>query len=350
MPIESVEDLRTRLSIATDVEFSTIPPYLYALYSIKDQSSTSARLIASIVVEEMLHVCLTTNLLLALGGEPSFARRVAPAYPALLAHHRPDLQLELRACTMELVRDTFLKVERPAPADAEPEDDQYETLGQFYGSVMSALIVLARDTDLFTNPQRERQMSNPAFYGPVHYDAADSGGLMLIDDVASATAALEIVIHQGEGVGHERWADPEHVELTHFSKLDLIASGAVDIGPVWPVLDNPRTAQFPEELRDVSHLFNACYRLTLLTMHRLFSGEEDQSGDIGVLYTLMTGALAPIACYLASKDVGTGRHAGPTFEHHAFAHDPWHEAATLAARVARAHPELADVAERLGRR
>ena len=68
---------------------STIPPYLYAMYSIKDQKSDAACLIASIAVEEMLHLALTTNLLLALGGEPDFGVDLVPTFPSVLAHHQP---------------------------------------------------------------------------------------------------------------------------------------------------------------------------------------------------------------------------------------------------------------------
>ena len=60
------------------------------------------------------------------------------------------------------------------------------------------------------NPRLERQMADPLFYGPVKFDAADSGGLQGIKDLESATAAIEIVIHQGEGLSDERWADPAH--------------------------------------------------------------------------------------------------------------------------------------------
>lgn len=55
MPIDTVDDLREHLLVAIEVELSTIPPYLYAMYSIEDQSSEAALLIRSVVVEEMLH-------------------------------------------------------------------------------------------------------------------------------------------------------------------------------------------------------------------------------------------------------------------------------------------------------
>lgn len=290
MPIRTVEDLRTHVALATSVELSTIPPYLYAMYSIRDQESTPARLLASIAVEEMLHVCLTTNLLLALGGEPTFMSVRAPDYPHSLAHHKPELQLELKACSHEHIRAMFMAIERPRHLHDAPEAEDFKTLGQFYASLEEGLDRLSPEGDLFARPQRERQLANPSFYGPVAFDDADSGGLMLVDDLASARSALEIVIHQGEGVAHHRWADPQHLELTHFAKLGQLAT--TDIGPTWPVQDNPRTDQFPEDVQPVSRLFNAIYRLTMLTLDDLFTGRDQPSG-VETLYALMEAGLAP---------------------------------------------------------
>ena len=49
-----VTELREHLQMAIGVELSTVPPYLYAMYSIVDQTSDAALLIRSVVAEEML--------------------------------------------------------------------------------------------------------------------------------------------------------------------------------------------------------------------------------------------------------------------------------------------------------
>lgn len=349
MPIRTVADLRAHIALATKVELSTIPPYLYAMYSIEDQQSEAARLIASVVVEEMLHVALTTNLLLAVGGEPDFGPGVVPTYPDFLAHHKPPLRLELRRCTVALIRETFMTIERPQAAGAIPEDDDFETLGQFYAALEVALADLDTEHPLFADPQPHRQLADPSFYSPVTFDAADSGGLMLIDDLTSAREALEVIIHQGEGVGTERWADPLHLELTHFHKFAQIAEGLVAIGPVLPVMANPKTDQFPAELRPVSDLFNALYGLVYLTMGDIFSGTVDQGARIGRLYALMSHCMTPTGSYLASQPVTDAETAGPTFEVYALGSEPWTTAFGLAAAAAEQHPELAAVANTLAR-
>jgi len=348
MPINNVEDLRQHVALAAEVELSTIPPYLYAMYSIDDQQSQAALLIRSIVVEEMLHVSLATNLLLALGGEPRFDEpSVCPQYPGPLQHHVPELILNLAPCSEDVVRNTLMVIERPEVHGAPPEEDQYETLGQFYYALEQAIDRLGETSDLFANPQRERQLGDPSYYAAVEYDAEDSGGLVLIEDAASADAAIEIIVHQGEGLSDELWADPDHQELTHYHKLLQIADGTSPIGEVRPLLTNPKIATLPEEVRPVAVLFNALYRYTILTLAELFQPSEDKNSLVDRLYNLMEGGLTPVARYLTAMPVGDGKMAGPTFEVHEFRGDPATELQEMVAALAEQHPALANVSQAL---
>lgn len=72
MAIETPRQLQAHLQSAIEVELSTIPPYLYAMYSMTDATSKSYKLIQSVVVEEMLHLALAANVLIAVGGTPRF--------------------------------------------------------------------------------------------------------------------------------------------------------------------------------------------------------------------------------------------------------------------------------------
>jgi hypothetical protein len=343
MAIDTTGALRAHVALARRVEMSTIPPYLYAAYSIEAQDSDARRVIASVVVEEMLHLALTTNLLLALGGEPEFGRELMPTYPSSLAHHKPDLRLELRRCTPEVVRNTFMAIERPETRDARPEADDYETLGQFYLALEEAIHRLSDDGDLFADHQPDRQLSDPSLYGPVAFDTVDSGGLMLIHDVESACGALEVIVDQGEGIGNDKWADPAHQELTHYYKFAQLADGTIPIGATWPVADTPRAAGLPAEIRPAADLFNATYRLLLITMEELFAAGADRGKAAGRLYRLMSECMAPTARYLVTLPIGDGTTAGPTFEWHEFGGDPVTEAVDLAHEVAEAHQALAPV-------
>ncbi|MFN8637986.1 MAG: ferritin-like protein [Dehalococcoidia bacterium] len=319
MAIETPEELRAHLELAVRVELSTIPPYLYAMYSIEDQASDAAALLRSIVAEEMEHAALAANLLTAVGGTPSFAAiDILPEYPAFLPHHRPPLLLELASASKELIRDTFMALERPMAPGGVFEDDEYHSLGQFYMALEDAFERLDDEVGLFGAPRVERQLGEASFYSPVRYDEADSGGLVAVHDLDSALQAIEIIVHQGEGLGDERWADPSHQELTHYYKLRMIEQGEVDLGPVRPTVRNPRTAALPAELRPASELFNASMRYVFLILDRVYSGGGSREQLVDELYLLMTRVLAPVARALTSRAVGGGEVAGPTFERYDF--------------------------------
>ncbi len=63
--------LKQNLQLAIELEHATIPPYLYALYSIRDACNLEvAGLIRSVVLQEMLHMAIDCNVLNAIGGQP----------------------------------------------------------------------------------------------------------------------------------------------------------------------------------------------------------------------------------------------------------------------------------------
>jgi hypothetical protein len=212
-----------------------------------------------------------------------------------------------------------------------------------HAALEQAIDDLDSEQNLFTDCQARHQLSDPSFYAPAKFDAAESGGLMLINDGETADAALEIIIDQGEGLSDERWADPSHQELTHFHKFEQIAGETVRIGPVWPVRANPKSAEFPDPVAKLSQFFNALYGLTFVTMGDLFSGEHDQRVVIGRLYTLMSGCMTPIARHLVQQPISNDEHAGPTFEIHRFATDPWQETAGLAKSIVEDYADLEGV-------
>lgn len=348
MPIETTKELHEHLELAIQIELATVPPYLYAMYSIEDPDSRPALLLRSIVVEEMLHAALATNLLLATGGRPDFSStRYMTAYPTDLPHHDPPLTVDLAPCSAESIESVFMRIEQPEARDAPPQPDRYETLGQFYHALEQAIERLARETDLFRDPQAAAQLSDPKYYRPVAFDAEDSGGLTLVTDAESARAAIEVIVHQGEGLSHERWSDPSHQELTHYHKLLEISEGRSPLGQVLKTGTNPRTADYPEAIQQVSHLFNAVYRGLFLVMARIFDGESKQSMAVGALYLLMADVLPQLARFLVAQEIPGGV-AAPTFEIREFeSARPLEELIEMARDCATAHGQLTPVFEAL---
>lgn len=352
MPIQSIEELRSHLRLAIKVELSTIPPYLFAMYSIVDQASDAAKLIRSVATEEMLHAALVANVLVAVGGEPRFYDEEAvPSYPCPLPHHIPELLLDLAPCSPALIRETFLVIEQPAAHEAPSEPDQFETLGQFYHAIEEGLAALDADQQLFAHPAVDRQLG-PSHYAPVKFDADDSGGLLVIDSLTTALEALEIVVHQGEGLADERWADPGHQELTHYYKFLSLADGTTPIGDIYQAISNPTLGDLPSGVEPVARLFNATYSYLLLLMDKAYQPMPADERDpvVGLMYGAMEALMRPLARHLFCLDTERGP-AGPTFEFHAFA-DPAtasEELRELGQEVVALHPDLAPVVAQLAR-
>jgi hypothetical protein len=60
----TVKGLQSALQNAVELEHATIPPYLYALCSIRQNTNAEiACLIKSVVAEEMLHMAIDCNIL-----------------------------------------------------------------------------------------------------------------------------------------------------------------------------------------------------------------------------------------------------------------------------------------------
>src|SRR5205823_10442304 len=98
------------------LEHSTIPPYLYALYSIKRGFNTAAAsIIRSVVIEEMLHLTIAANTLIAIGGSPQLnTRGFIPLYPGHLPMDiHEGLLVGLEPLSRNLLGGVFMVIEEP---------------------------------------------------------------------------------------------------------------------------------------------------------------------------------------------------------------------------------------------
>ncbi len=333
-PISTIEDLREHLQWAIELEHATLPPYLCALYSLDPGSNLEAvDVLESVFVEEMLHMSLAANVLNAVGGRPVMdsPRMLAP-YPRCLPHSGQSVELSLGpfdAAALEL----FMQVEKPALPDSVPEGDEYETIGQFYDAIEQGLRDLC---DQLGEPavfcgDPARQVTNSTF----HYTA---GRLIAVDSLATALAALEEIVEEGEGTSRgEVWdgeADvfhPHRDEVAHYYRFmelkvgrryergDTPQSGPtgetfeVDLTNVRPMRRNPQPAEHPEgsPIRVAQRELNETYCGILALLEGAFDGESDMLGfAIQGMYALRSQAQA-----LMTMPNGDGTVAGPTFEY-----------------------------------
>ena len=140
--MSGVRDLRDALQLAMQLEFSTIPPYLCALWSIKRDPDRVEGVLHKIVSQEMNHFALAGNILSAIGGVPKIANRgFLPKYPA---HTLPGgiaqrLPVDLRPLTFEQL-EVFMQIEFPEfPPVALVANTRPATIGEFYDAIIDSL-------------------------------------------------------------------------------------------------------------------------------------------------------------------------------------------------------------------
>jgi CDGSH-type Zn-finger protein len=335
MAINTVDDLRQHLQWAIELEHSTLPPYLCALYSIKDGHNTEAvEVIQSVFLEEMLHLTLAANILNAVGGSPQLDKPgILPSFPTYLAHSNEAFQVSLTKFSKEAL-EVFLQIERPAEHDGLPEDDEFETIGQFYEAIEEALRRLSRELGEETvfSGDPARQVTDELYYG-------GSGRIISVTDLGSALAALEEIVEQGEGLQHQEVWDgdrdmfhPEREEVAHYFRFQEILAGRrfapgdtpqsgptgtsfeVDWDAVHPMRPNPRTADHPpgSEVRARMEEFNHAYSGVLHLLDECFDGSPR-------LLAVATGAMYGLkeqAIELMKLPSGDGETtAGPSFEY-----------------------------------
>ncbi|HEY0312911.1 MAG TPA: ferritin-like protein [Allosphingosinicella sp.] len=275
------------LNGAVTLEFATIPPYLTALWTIRDERHPLANSLRNILQEEMLHLALVCNMLASIGGEPRI-NSAAPTYPGKLPLGvHPELTIPLGRFSKEMLQ-VFMEIERPAHIDPAHEIIDEEigidghgdfTIGQLYGKILSAFQQLDPEFS------QDRQVTGPLSWIPI----------LSLEDVAKA---IDIIERQGEGsIGRpeERRGHLAHywrfAEMYHLQQLEKDANGAWRLGApiefdfdadVWPVANVPEGGyQLDEaaepEARHLLRQFNLTYSKLLDCLQGTWSGDSGQA-------------------------------------------------------------------------
>jgi hypothetical protein len=278
------ENLGLALDQAIGIEIATIPVYLYTYYSINrvpSQDAISGQLvqeltaagmplakanavaldlsaqimvfankagaaIMSVVIEEMLHMALSSNVHQALVGVPQLVgKSPGPPWPVVLPGHEPEFPIDLAPFSLNQLM-TFLKIESPKPLPSLLAEGAlpYKTIGEFYDMIIKCI----KTNDLTYNPASQLEPGkhyyannniDTVYYSkehkPQYTNADDSGDLIHVTDRKSAVAALTLIKEQGEGNMGKGFLpdgsvncsdptspdfdDPGHKELCHFEKF-----------------------------------------------------------------------------------------------------------------------------------
>lgn len=347
--ITSLDHLHECLLTALKLELSTIPPYLCGLYSIKEGSNIeAAALIRSVVVEEMLHMVLVSNILNAISdpatqkGKKLFdVEAIIADYPTPLPGNIvpsmpkgvPPFQVSLLKFSKEAL-DEFCTIERPADPDAPMNNNKtFDSIGQFYQAIRYGLLRLNKATEggIFKGDP-SRQITPEHYYG-------SGGKIIKVTNYKEAEAAIAEIVGQGEGIDGTIKADEpmfgENIEYAHYFKFQEINYGrmysANDTNFEMPVKSVPTGRSFPiswssvynmkpnpkikdydnPQLKEKARDFNRTYVTLLNNINDAVSGNPDLLiKGITVMYDLKYKAIE-----LMNIPLGNGECAGPTFEY-----------------------------------
>src|SRR5262249_42907424 len=206
------------LQQAIELEHSTIPLYLYALYSLDPaKNGAIADLIDSVVIEEMLHMTLACNILNALGGDPVIDDPTfIPTYPGPLPGG-VEAQLTVQLAPYSAAQlQSFLTIEEPEnpldfPVALTAAAAPVTTIGQYYAEIKKQIAALPSGS--FSGPPGNQ-------VGP---DVMD--GAIVVTDLDSANQAIDTIVQQGEGTAQLPLEAAASNQFAHFYRFEEIAKG-----------------------------------------------------------------------------------------------------------------------------
>ena len=305
--IETLEDAVGLLQMAIGLEFGTLPPYLYALYSIAPGTNDVATVrIKDVVMEEMVHMCLACNVLNALGTNPTLT---APTYPGPLPGNisgggKEPLIIHLHPFSKDAMAQA-MSIEEPeggaidfpherAFAAAEPT---FMTIGQFYNHLDDSQFLF--------------------------------GELFAVNGYDDAHRAIQRIVSEGEGtkespldflgdVAHYyRFAEIFYNQV--LTKSDNPKGFAwkgelgVDWKGVYPAIADPGSHDFsrdPPAARAAQDRCDAAYTRLVQELQRAVAGETGRLGNaVRAMFDLRMAAQHALTVPLADPS----RVAGPSF-------------------------------------
>src|SRR5262249_2501674 len=353
LTVDTREELVYLLGQACEIEHGLMCEYLYAQFSLKrglEEGLTEAQLarvqawekaLIGVIKQEMLHLALATNILTAIGAAPHFER---PNFPILSRWYPEGVQIALVPFGERALRH-FIYLERPegmalddaagfaAARHAQPltaggaglvaAPQQWQTVGHLYRGIEGGLATLCA-----------RHGEDAVFIGPARAQAVTEifewPELTAVTGLASAGAAIETIVEQGEGARGD-W------HRSHFGTFvgileDLLAEQAADpafsparpVGPAFVPLPPAGQAgtliEAPTTAR-VADLATGLYEATLQVLGRYYIHHGETAAELDTLARttkhLMNWVMREVGPVLTALPVGPshpGRTAGPAFD------------------------------------
>ncbi|MDH7974693.1 ferritin-like protein [Sphingomonas sp. AR_OL41] len=324
----STADVQALVQGAIDIEFSTLPPYLYASLTILPDTNAPAKTrLQSVIMQEMIHMCLASNIMNAIGGTVAIN---PPSYPGplpgdvggtLTVHLYPFSEA---AMAQGMAIESPLQPIDPRVLLAAAEDASV-TIGEYYERLKLALKALPPSA---WTPNRN-QIDDAQYF---------QGQVFAVNDYDDARRAIDQIVSEGEGTPKtpENQGTPldfQH-ELAHYYRFweieknqvleKDISADANDSGYMWgaplgvdwcavyPAIPDPELYDFATESEAVQRAqasCNAAYTAMVDGLSAAFSGG---TGDLGVAVRAMFD-LRMAAITALNTPLKDGSVAGPAF-------------------------------------
>lgn len=329
----TIPELRAHFQTAVEIEHSTLPTYMCALYSMDAEKNQFAyQVIQSVLMEEMLHMIQAANILTAIGGRPELNNpKFIPEYPTPLPHSDESFIVPLQKFSKEAL-DVFLRIELPKGKCAPPQGQNYHTIGQFYMALRDNLIYWnEKDKDALFTGKPEWQITSDHYYG-------GGGKLLAIHNLHDALEAIYEIVGQGEGIDggivdtdHRLFG--EEFEYAHYFRFNEVrqerryrAEDTPRTGPTGPKVEvdwnavanmkkNPKLKDYPvgSPLWKMTMECNRVYMRILDTIQVACTGAPDKIQQaIPLMYELKYQVKALMNVPLNDEH---GQYAGPSFEY-----------------------------------
>lgn len=329
--LTTVEDARSLLQTAVGVEFGTLPPYLYALYSTPPETNPEAtQLIRSVALQEMIHMCLACNMLNALGGNPVIHVQQYPGpLPGDIGPNHTPLTVHLYPFSKDALAQG-MAIEEPENrpdypvktmallAEAMPKA---VTIGQFYDALDKFLATLPPSA---WTPNRNQIVDKQFF----------PGQLFAVNNYADAHKAITQIVSEGEGTSEGSEYNPLDFQdqPAHYFRFGEIfhervltrdpgsksgyAWGPARLEVTWPpagrYLADPALHDFSKEpppAQAAQAACNAAFTQMIDALQRAVAGVEGALGEaVRCMFDLRMAAL-----HAFTVPLNNGQFAGPAF-------------------------------------
>jgi len=185
-------------------------------------ANKAAALTMSVVIEEMLHLALSSNVKqMVCQVEPDLMGiGKVLTFPTQLDGHEPEFPINAAKLSLKQLT-TFLQIESPQPFKPQFEDAQrgaiveYKTIGRLYKMIEDCIKehfrgkypkrpqLLPPETGKKPRPFYSQNSMNTVYYdrdhNPKFANETTSGELVGVHDHVSAVEALHLIVEQGEG-------------------------------------------------------------------------------------------------------------------------------------------------------